>query len=137
MREYGEFSLPPFFGITYMTINRYYSGEPVNIHIQSLINIILENNWLITTKKGKDKLPLFCGNGERVNPIYATNMISNCPISVIDKSNAEKIYGPSMVSLKGKSTRSNPMLVIKYYMQIPSKIYKKNQTFSSILTSYL
>ena len=25
-----------------------------------------ENNWVITTKKGKGKLPLFCGNGERV-----------------------------------------------------------------------
>ena len=33
-------------------INRYYPGEPVNIHIQSLINIIQENNWVITTKKG-------------------------------------------------------------------------------------
>ena len=42
----------PVFCITYMTINRYYSGEPVNIHIQSLINIIQKNNWVITTKKG-------------------------------------------------------------------------------------
>ena len=54
-----------------MIINIYYPGEPVNIHIQSLINIIQENNWVITTKKGKGKLPLFRGNGERVNPIYA------------------------------------------------------------------
>ena len=42
----------PVFCITYMTINRYYSGEPVNIHIQSLINIIQDNNRVITTKKG-------------------------------------------------------------------------------------
>ena len=35
-----------------MIINRYYPGETVNIHIQSLINIIQENNWVITTKKG-------------------------------------------------------------------------------------
>ena len=42
----------PVFCITYMTINRYYPGEPVNIHIQSLINIIQENNWVITNKKG-------------------------------------------------------------------------------------
>ena len=53
-----------------MIINRYYPDETVNIHIQSLINIIQENNWVITTKKGKGKLPLFRGNGERVNPIY-------------------------------------------------------------------
>ena len=41
----------PFFGITYTIMNKYYPGEPVNIHIRSLINIILENNRVITTKK--------------------------------------------------------------------------------------
>ena len=35
-----------------MIINIYYPGEPVNIHIQPLINIIQEKNWVITTKKG-------------------------------------------------------------------------------------
>ena len=40
------------FYITYMIININYPGEPVNVHIQSLINIIQENNWVITTKKG-------------------------------------------------------------------------------------
>ena len=54
-----------------MIINIYYPGEPVNIHIQSLIKITQEKNWVITTKKGKGKLPLFRGNGERVNHIYA------------------------------------------------------------------
>ena len=42
----------PIFYITYIIINIYYLGEPVNIHIQSVINIIQENNWVITTKKG-------------------------------------------------------------------------------------
>ena len=32
-------------------MNKYYPGEPVNINIKSLINIIQENNWVITTKK--------------------------------------------------------------------------------------
>ena len=30
-----------------------YPGETVNIHIQSLINMIEENNCAITTKKGQ------------------------------------------------------------------------------------
>ena len=38
------------FNITCTIVNRYYPDEPVNIHIQSLINIIQENNWVITTK---------------------------------------------------------------------------------------
>ena len=41
----------------YFLYNKYdpekcYPGESVNIHKQSLINIIQENNWVITTKKG-------------------------------------------------------------------------------------
>ena len=32
-----------------------------------------ENNSVITTKKGKGKLPLFCGNGEQIIPIYSIN----------------------------------------------------------------
>ena len=43
---------------------KYYPGEPVNMHTQPLIHIIQENNLVITTKKCKGKLPLFFGNGE-------------------------------------------------------------------------
>ena len=50
---------------------KYYPGEPVNIHTQSLINIIQENNRVITTKNGKGELTLFCVNGEQVNTSYA------------------------------------------------------------------
>ena len=62
LRESGEFLFPPFIYITYMIVNIYYPGEPVNIHMQSLINIIQDTNWVITTKKGKGKLPLFRGH---------------------------------------------------------------------------
>ena len=47
-----RFIVTPIFYITYIITNIYYPGEPVNIHIQSLINIIQENNRVITTKKG-------------------------------------------------------------------------------------
>ena len=57
-------------------MKKYYIGEPVNIHIQLLISIIQEKNWVITTKKGKGKLPLFYGNGEQVIPIYGQSEIN-------------------------------------------------------------
>ena len=64
--------------ITYTIINKYYQGEPGNIHIQSLIDTIQENNWVITTKKkGRGKLPLFRGNGERVIPIYGSCYVAS------------------------------------------------------------
>ena len=62
--------LPPIICITYTITKEYYPGEPVNIHILSLITIIQENNREISTKKAKGKLPLFFGNGERLIPIY-------------------------------------------------------------------
>ena len=55
-----------------------------------------------------------------------TNMIPNCPISVVDIINAENMYGMLMESLKGNSTRSKPRPVTKYNIQIPSEIYKNN-----------
>ena len=55
---------------------KYYPYEPVNVNIKSLINIIQDNNRLITTKKGKGKLPLFYGNGEQVIPIYGQSEIN-------------------------------------------------------------
>ena len=47
-----------------------HSDEPFNIHMQSFIDIIQENNWVSTTKKGKGKLSVFCGNGEHIIIIY-------------------------------------------------------------------
>ena len=53
-----------------MIMKIYYPVGPVNIHIQSLINIIQENNLVVTIKKGKGKLLLFYGKVERVITIY-------------------------------------------------------------------
>ena len=66
----GELSLPPIFLYSIYDNEKYDPGKPFNIHIQLLIIIIQEKNRLITTKKGKVKLPFFCGNLERINPIY-------------------------------------------------------------------
>ena len=79
LRNFGEFSLPPTFCITYKIMKKYYPGKPVNIHIQSSINITQENNWVITTKNGKGKLPLFCGDGERIITIYGYRHVRNIP----------------------------------------------------------
>ena len=42
--------LPPLFCIIYTIIKNNYPGEPFYINIQSLINIIQDNNRVITTK---------------------------------------------------------------------------------------
>ena len=41
------------------------------------MNIIQENNRVISTKKSKGKLSLFCGNGEWIITFYANTHIIN------------------------------------------------------------
>ena len=60
----GELSLLLNFLYNIYDYETIFPGEPVNIHIQSLINIIQDNNRVITIKKDKVKSPLFCGNRE-------------------------------------------------------------------------
>ena len=55
------------------------------------MNINHENNRVITTEKGKGKLPLFSGNVERVIPIYAQH-IQNLILSMTE-------HYPSQVKL--------------------------------------
>ena len=54
---------------------KYYPGEPANIHIRLLLNIIEDKNRVITTKEGKGKAPLFCGNGEQIIIIYGDTKV--------------------------------------------------------------
>ena len=51
-------------------MKKQYPGEPFNLRIQSLINNFQEKNWLIATKKGEGKLPIFCCNVYRLVTIY-------------------------------------------------------------------
>ena len=53
-----------------MIMNKYYPGEPVNIHIKSLINIMQENNWVITTQKRVGVNYHFFYNRELIITIY-------------------------------------------------------------------
>ena len=42
----GEFLLPPIFCIIYTRMKKYYPGKLVDIHLQSLISIIQDKNWV-------------------------------------------------------------------------------------------
>ena len=53
-------------------MNKYYPGEPGSIHMQSLINIMQENNWLIATQKRlRVNYQYFVVTYNGVIPIYA------------------------------------------------------------------
>lgn len=50
------------------------------------------------------------------------NMIKNCPVTVDDVDVAEKIFGPAMSTLKGKSIRQAPRPVIRDEIELPDEI---------------
>ena len=50
------------------------------------------------------------------------NAIKDNPITVQDIKMAEKIFGPDISDLKGKTTRTKPLPVIEDYMTIPEEL---------------
>jgi hypothetical protein len=53
-------------------------------------------------------------------------MIQNCPVTVEDVDISEKIFGPDMSSLKGKSTRQKPKPVRSDLIEIQKEIITKH-----------
>eukprot|EP00978_Attheya_sp_CCMP212_P000843 scaffold1766_cov39-Attheya_sp.AAC.3 len=54
------------------------------------------------------------------------NIIKNCPVTTEDVNIAEKIFGPDVSSLKGKSTRRKPKPVRKDLIEIPKELLLKH-----------
>ena len=63
---------------------------------------------------------------ENFKVLLRMNAIHNCPVMVEDVKIAERIFGPNMSSLKGKSTRRKPKPVRKDLVEIPAEITEKH-----------
>ena len=48
----------------------------------------------------------------------------NCPVTVNDVNNAEKIFGPDVGALKGRTTRKNPPVVLQDNIEIPDELMR-------------
>ena len=59
--------------------------------------------------------------------MLCSNVIQNCPVTVEDVTIAEKIFGPSMSSLKGKSTRQKPKPVRADVIEIPPELIEQHR----------
>ena len=58
---------------------------------------------------------LFHPAQSRFEKIIAGNFVSNLPITLADMRRTEKIYGPSVPSIKGRTTRQQPMTVLELH----------------------
>jgi hypothetical protein len=59
--------------------------------------------------------------------ILQMNVITNNPVTTKDIKIAEEIFGPDIGSLKGKTTKRKPVLVVNDYINIPQELTIKQQ----------
>ena len=59
--------------------------------------------------------------------IIQANTIKNCPVTIQDINLAERIFGPSISTMKGKSTRKTPPTTNNDYIEIPSELVANNR----------
>ena len=62
---------------------------------------------------------------ENMKMIFCHNLIKNCPVTTEDVKLTNIIFGPDISTLKGPSTRPNPVQVIDDSIDIPKKTNDK------------
>ena len=63
---------------------------------------------------------------EAFKAILKGNVIRNCPVTSEDVYLAQKIFGPAISALKGKTTRQTPKVVVSDEIAIPPELISKN-----------
>jgi hypothetical protein len=59
--------------------------------------------------------------------MVSSSMIRNCPVKPEDISVGNKIFGPNVASLKGKTVRATQDPILTEYVQIPKEIVDLNK----------
>jgi hypothetical protein len=95
----------------------------------NLISTVAENRKGYTLhqyERAKEARKLYHIVGTPTMNNFKSNVIQNCPVTVEDVNISEKIFGPDMSSLKGKSTRRKPKPVRSHLIEIPKEIITKH-----------
>jgi hypothetical protein len=59
--------------------------------------------------------------------LVSGNLINNCPISLSDVTNARAIFGPDLVSVRGKTVRKKPAPVVADSVAVPRMLVEANK----------
>jgi hypothetical protein len=69
---------------------------------------------------------LSCPTPEHLQNFICQNLAKDCPVTVTDVNNAEKIFGPDVGALKGKSNRSKPVPIKEDLVAIPKEVTEQH-----------
>jgi hypothetical protein len=100
----------------------------------SLIQTVEENKTFYTNRqvdraqRARTLLhTLGCPSINDLKTVIKMNSITDCPVTVDDIDLAERIFGPDVASLKGKTTRSTPSPVVRDMIEIPQELISAQQ----------
>jgi hypothetical protein len=109
-------------------------GYQFNLQQKAAMDSVEENKMLFTNKQidqAKKARQLYNTLGtpsiKDFKAIITMNAIKNLPVTIEDINLAEKIFGPDIGALKGKTTRQKPTPVINDYIEIPEELINNHQ----------
>ena len=62
--------------------------------------------------------------------MVSNNLIPECPITSTDITNARAIFGPDLPSVRGKTVRTTPALVVADYVAVPRNLVDANKAIT-------
>ena len=67
----------------------------------------------------------------------SSNVITNCPVLRTDVANAQTIFGPDLASVRGKTVRRVPALVVGDYVVVPRELIAANAAVTLAVDVFL
>jgi hypothetical protein len=110
------------------------SGNPTSLVIHSVKSV--KENKLLWTDRQIQRAKLACSIYHAIGTpslkdfkmIITWNTIKNVPITIDDINIVEKVFGPDIGSLTGKTTRQKPAPVVSDYVEIPKELVFNHQS---------
>jgi hypothetical protein len=117
--------------------NNLYAYIPPEMEATALVQTVEENKKAYTDRQfmeAKRAREYYrnsgCPSVETFKKALAMNLFKNMPITTRDVDIAERIFGPDMGALKGKTKRKQPKTVKDDYIEIPAEIMTAHQNMT-------
>ena len=121
-----EKSMGPITGVTHMQLP---DSDDSESEVSLAISSVSENRKGYTQRQFADAKRarrlyhvIGCPTTENFKHILRQHLIKNCPVTVEDVNIAEKIFGPDIGTLKGKTTRRAPPRVKEDNIEVPPEL---------------